>query len=235
MASGGAGGAGGAAGTGGMGGSGGMGGAGGGSGMVPLPGFGMISGACGVIDAMQIQSPDPIVYRDTIDFAMDVYDRSKLSPGGQYIFDQGNLGGSSLESEIIAYEVLYRCELAKLLKTEGEIVYTDPMGKKTDLLVDIDMFKIGVSVTRAYVFPPDMPYTQQLAYDILNKKLTDIQASSANVSPQDAWPKQILHVLAYTSMHADSLEAAYATLDPAVRADTILWITVTEGMDEFIY
>lgn len=225
-----------------MGGAGGSGGAGGGTGgsggsmaSVPLPGFGMISGTCGVIDAMQIQSPDPIMYRDTIDFAMDVYDRSKLSPGGQYIFDQGNLGGSSLESEIIAYEVLYRCELAKLLKTEAEIVYTNPMGKKTDLLVDIDTFKLGVSVARAYVFPPDMPYTEQLAHDILLKKLTDIQASSANVSMQDAWPKQILHMLAYTSMHADSLELAYAKLDPAVRADTILWITVTEGMDEFIY
>ncbi len=184
---------------------------------------------------MQIESPDPIVYRDTIDFALDVYDRSKLSPGGQYMFDQGNLGGSSLESEIMSYEVLYRCELAKLLKTEAEIVYTDPMGKKTDILVDIDMFRIGVSVTRAYVFPPGTPYTQQMAYDLLLKKLSDIQASSANVTPADAWPKQILHVLAYTSTHADAMESAYATLDPTVRADTILWLTVTEGSDEFIY
>jgi len=224
------------AGSGGMAGAGGAGGSGGGNAsMVPLPGFGMISGACGVIDAMQIDSPDPIVYRDTIDFGLDVYDRSKLSPGGQYMFDQGNLGGSSLESEIMSYEVLYRCELAKLLKTEGEIIYTDPMGKKTDILVDIDMFQIGVSVTRAYVYPPGTPYTQQIAYDLLNKKLGDILLSSANVSPGDAWPKQILHVLAYTAEYADTMEAAYATLDPAVRADTILWLTVTEGSDEFIY
>lgn len=195
----------------------------------------MISGACGVVDAMQIESPDPIVYRDTIDFGVDVYDRSKLSPGGQYMFDQGNLGGSSLESEIMSYEVLYRCEMAKLLKTEGQIIYTDPMGKKTDILVDIDMFNVGVSVTRAYVFPPGTPYTQQIAYDLLLKKLTDIQASSANVDPADAWPKQILHVLAYTTAYADTMEAAYKILDPSVRADTILWLTVTEGSDEFIY
>lgn len=234
----GGGGAGGSAGGGSAGNGGGTGGAGGNGGsgvMVPLPGFGMISGACGVVDAMQIKSPDPIVYRDTIDFGVDVYDRSKLSPGGQYIFDQGNLGGSSLESEIISYEVLHRCELADLLKTESEIVYTDPMGKKTDLLVDIDMFKIGVSVTRAYVYPPNMPYTQQMAYDLLHKKLSDIIVSTSNVSPADAWPKQILHVLAYTSAHADAMEAAYATLDAAVRADTILWLTVTEGNDEFVY
>jgi len=184
---------------------------------------------------MQIESPDPMVVRDSIDFAMDVYDRSKLSPGGQYIFDQGNLGGSSLESEIMSYEVLYRCELAKLLKTEAEIIYSDPMGKKTDLLVDIDMFRVGVSVTRAYVFPPGTPYTQQMAYDLLNKKLGDILLSTANVSAADAWPKQILHVLAYTSAHADTMEAAYATIDPMIRANTILWLTVTEGSDEFIY
>lgn len=203
--------------------------------MVPLPGFGTITGACGVVDAMQIESPDPVVFRDTIDFAMDVYDREKLSPGGKIIYDIGNLGGSSLESEIMSYEVLYRCELADLLKTESEIIYTDPMGKKTDLLVSIDMFKVGVSVTRAYAFPPEDPYTEQQAYDLLSKKLLDIQSSTTNVAPEDAWPKQILHVLAYTQAHADAMEAAYATLDASVRADTILWLTVTEGNDEFIY
>jgi hypothetical protein len=102
-------------------------------------------------------------------------------------------------------------------------------------LVSIDMFKVGVSVTRAYIYPPGTPYTQQIAYDLLLKKLSDIQVSTANVAPEDAWPKQILHVLAYTAEYADTMEAAYATLDPAVRADTILWLTVTEGSDEFIY
>ncbi len=184
---------------------------------------------------MQLESPDPIVYRDTIDLGMDLYDREKLSPGGKVIFDAGNLGGSSLESEIISYEVLYRCELADLLKTESQIIYTDPAGKKTDLLVKIDSLQVGVSVTRAYGFPPDVPYTQQQAYDLLLKKLSDIQVSSANVTPADSWPKQILHVIAYTGQHADAMEAAYATLDATVRADTILWLTVSEGMDEFIY
>jgi len=228
------GGSGGSGGAGASGGSGGNAGAGGSS-EVPLTGFGTITGACGVIDAMQIESADPIVYRDTIDFGMDIYDREKLSPGGKVIFDMGNLGGSSLESEIISYEVLYRCELADLLKTESEIAYTDPMGKKTDLLVWIDMFKLGVSVTRAYAFPPNDPYTEQQAHDLLLKKLSDIQLSTTNVAPEDAWPKQILHVLAYTPTHADAMEAAYATLDASVRADTILWLTVTEGNDEFIY
>ncbi len=73
------------------------------------------------------------------------------------------------------------------------------------------------------------------AYDLLVKKLSDIQLSTANVAPADAWEKQILHVIAYTSAHADAMEQAYAMVDPAVRADTILLLTVTEGSDEFIY
>lgn len=210
------------------------GGAGGGV-TVPLAGFGDISGACGVLGAMDIQSSSPLVVRDTIDFGMTMFDPTKLSPGGQTIYDKGNLGGSSLESEIISYEVLYRCELAALLKTEAEVLYQSSMGKKTDLLVSMDSLKVGVSVTRAYGFPPEAPYTVTQAYDLLLKKLSDIQLSTANVAPADAWEKQILHVIAYTSAHADAMEQAYAMVDPAVRADTILLLTVTEGSDEFIY
>jgi hypothetical protein len=184
---------------------------------------------------MEIQSDSPFTFRDTIDFGMEAFDYNKLSPGGKKIYDAGNLGGSSLESEIFSYEVLYRCELAALLKTEAEVVYQDPAGKKTDLLVDIDAFKLGVSVTRAYIYPPDSPYTEQNAKDLLTKKLSDIQVSSTNVSPGDAWEKQILHVLAYKPEFADTLEQAYASIDPAVRGDTLLYITVTEGNDEFIY
>jgi hypothetical protein len=184
---------------------------------------------------MDFQSSSPLLVRDAIDFGTAMFDPTKLSPGGQTIYNQGNLGGSSLESEIISYEVLYRCELATLLKTEAEVLYQSSMGKKTDLLVSMDTFKVGVSVTRAYGFPPDAPYTVMQAYDLLVKKLSEIQLSTANVTPADAWEKQILHVIAFTSAHADAMEQAYAMVDPAVRADTVLLLTVTEGSDEFIY
>ena len=68
------------------------------------------------------------------------------------------------------YEVLHRCEGADLLKTEMEVTYTDPSGKLTDLLVDIDGAKIGVSVTRAVGWPRDDPYTVESAQNILEQK-----------------------------------------------------------------
>ncbi|MDC0675760.1 hypothetical protein [Nannocystis radixulma] len=197
--------------------------------------LGTISGDCGLLDVMELESPDPFVFSGAIDFGMLGYDYELLTPGGQQIYDEGNLNPGSLYSEIVAYEVLARCELATLLKTEGTIVYTNPMGKKTDFLAEIDGLKVGVSVVRAVGFPKDAPYSVAQAKTILDGKLADILVSSANVAPEDAWVKQILSVVAYGPMHLESLLAAYETVDPAVKADTILVITVTDGDDAFIY
>jgi hypothetical protein len=198
-------------------------------------GLGVLYGDCGLIDAMELDSPEPFVFTGSIDFGVVGYDYDLLTPGGQQVYDEGNLNPSSLYSEVVAYEVLARCEGALLLKTEATIVYQNPMGKKTDLLVEMDGLKVGVSVVRAVGFPQEDPYTPAQATTILQKKLSDILVSSANVAPEDAWVKQILSVVAYGPMHLDSILTAYAGLDPATRADTILVVTVTDGDDAFIY
>lgn len=205
------------------------------AGGVPLPGFGAISGDCGPIDATEILSPNPYSFDTNIDFGTLTFDTNALSVGGKKIWDAGNLGGSSIHSEIFSYEVLYRCELATLLKTEGEVAYTDTGGKKTDLLVEIDGYKVGVSVTRAFIYPPGTPYTQSAAQALLEKKLGDILLSTQNVKPEDAWKKQILHVLAYDKQHRDALAQAYPLVAPATRADTIVMVTITDGNDAFMY
>ena len=84
-------------------------------------------------------------------------------------------------------------------------------------------------------FPFGSAYSVEQALELLDKKLADILVSSANVEPADAWTKQILHVIAYDAMHADSMLAAELMIDPMVRQDTILWITVTDGDDQFLY
>jgi hypothetical protein len=155
--------------------------------------------------------------------------------GGKKVYDDGNLGGSSIFSEVFSYEVLYRCELATLLKTETEIAYTDTGGKKTDLLVEIDGYKLGVSVTRAFAYPPGTTYTVAMAQSLLDKKLSDIVLSTQNVAAADAWKKQILHILAYDKQHRDALAQAYPTIPASTRADTIVMVTVTDGDDAFMY
>lgn len=202
---------------------------------LPLPGFGAISGDCDVLD-VELTAPAPALVRSAIDFerAYTAADLSALTPGGAEIIADDNAGGSSLYSEVFAYEVLARCERAALLKTETEIDYNSE-GKITDLLVDIDAVRIGVSVTRAVAFPFDDPYPLERARDLLYDKLWDVRASSALVAPHDRWWKQILVVVAFGPGHGDVLEQAYADLGGATRGDTIVWIIVTDGADDFVY
>ena len=213
---------------------------------VPLAGFGAISGMCGVLnDPELMMGTAPVYVTDTMTFATayrDPDDRPLLTPGGQTLAATPNAGGSSGLSEVFAFEELDRCERATLLKTETQIVYSTP-GKITDELVEIDGRKIGeidgrkigVSVTRAVHFPFGQPYTPDEARALITRKLTDIQASTANVSATDRWDKQVLAVLAYDTQHAGVIADVWASLDAATKADTIVVVTITDGADDFIY
>jgi len=217
-------------------GTGGSGGAGGGP---PLPGYGELSGSCGDIDADDLLDEDPEILVGGIDLTgedpITLEDPEGLTPGAQQMIEDGNLGGSSLWSEVFAFEVLARCEGATLIKSEGQIGYQSSGGKKTDILVEIDGMKVGVSVVRAVSYPPGDPYPLADALDVLEGKLDDIILSSANVVPEDAWGKQILSVIAQTEEHAESMLAAWDELDDETRHDTIVFVTVTDGDDAFIY
>lgn len=202
---------------------------------LPLAGFGELSGDCDVLDD-ELTDPAPSRFQSAIDFALPFTDEAsaELTDGGRTILAAGNAGGSSLYSEVFAFELLARCELAPLVKTETAIDYDQP-GAITDLLVAVDGAKIGVSVTRAVAFPFDDPYTVDQAEELLERKLADILESTAHVSAADSWQKQILLVLAWGAGHAASLTAALDRIDAAVRADTIVWILVTDGADDFVY
>ncbi len=220
--------------SGGEGGAGGGGSAGAGGGIdVPLDGFGVIAGACGELDPRELVARSPAFeLENAIDFGTLTFSRDVLSPGGQTLFDAPNAGGSSKESEIIAFELLHRCELATLLKTETQIVY-DTTGALTDMLVEIDGLKVGVSVVRAFKYMAE--YTESDALAKMGEKLADIQESSANVSSADAWDKQILAVIAEKPENAAAVQAALPQIDVATRGDTIVIITVTHGDDAFVY
>jgi hypothetical protein len=208
------------------------------TGVVPLPGFGALSGDCGVLDEALWGSPEPRLFVNHLDFADDPYDDADyplLTEGGQKVLDDDNAGGSSKFSEAFAFEVLARCELATLLKTELEIDYLDQQGKITDLLVLVDGRKLGVSVTRAMSWPYDAGYSLETASALLEKKLQGIQASTANVQPTDAWARQVLSVLAYGEAHATVLQQAWQALPADVRADTWVYVTVSDGADSFLY
>lgn len=208
---------------------------GGGGAVLPLPGYGTLTGDCDKLDPGSLIGMSPgVVLTNAIDFPATPYMLSDLSPGGQVIFNTNNENPNSKDSELMAFEVLHRCELATLLKTESEVSYDDNNpGPITDLLVAIDGFKIGVSVVRAFQFMDE--YTLQVALPKVTEKLNDIQASSARVLPGDAWDKQILSVIAEKPENAAVVAEALGQISASVRGDTIVVITVTNGEDTFIY
>ena len=204
---------------------------------VPPAALYTLTGMCGVLGDPELTGATPSLVKDAMTFSRrynDPADRPLLTPGGQAIAAVPNAGGSSLFSEVFAFEQLARCEMAGFLKTETQIVY-DTAGKITDILVEVDGHKIGVSVVRAVQFPFGQPYTLQNATTIIQRKLEDIQESSMNVSAQDKWVKQILAVIAYDDQHVDTVEQAYLGLAASIKADTVLVVTTTHGDDAFLY
>ena len=200
---------------------------------VPLEGFGEIEGDCGLLLDAPISSTG-FVIQNSIDFATLTLNDEDLSAGSQEILSDGNLNNGSIYSEIFAFEMLYRCETATVLQTETEVEYTDPNGKKTDLIIAIDEQHFGVSVTRAFNYPPEEPYTQEAAVTLLEDKLSDIELSTANVS-NPTWERQILSIIAYSPEHVSQITSAWEHLDDNSKGNTIIYVTATNGDDQFLY
>ncbi len=197
----------------------------------------LTSGSCGMLKGELAQATPSLENNVLVFVAGETYDRASLSPGGQTLFDTANAGGSSTESEVLSYEVLRFCEGAKLLKTETQIAYQPPddsgANTITDLEVEIDGKKVGVSVTRAYK-PATQPLTDAEIKLLLEKKLEGVVRSSQRVLPADKWVKQILHVFSVNKAATDAIGRVWPTIDGAVRADTIVLVTQTTG-GGFVY
>lgn len=198
--------------------------------------LGTLSGSCGIVKT-QLTSPSPSFEKNQLVFVTgETYDKASLSDGGDTIYDTPNAGGSSVESEVMSFEVLHACEGAALLKTETQVEYYPADGGPasiTDILVSIGGTKIGVSVTRAYK-PSNQSYPDTDVKALLEKKLEGILVSSSRVKPVDKWQKQILHVFTANKAASDAVARVLPTIDAAVRADTIVLLTQTSG-GGFIY
>eukprot|EP00967_Tisochrysis_lutea_P132223 scaffold230633_cov40-Tisochrysis_lutea.AAC.2 len=157
--------------------------------------------------------------------------RHKLrwSADAQRMMGVPNAGGSSQQSEVLSLEVLARSFGARLEMTEMELRYTH-QSKITDFAVTIfGEHAIGVSVTRAINWPL-LDLTSDDAYRLLHKKLKAIQISNQNVLNYK-WRKQVLHVWARSYRDAQLLEEQYQRIPLSVRGNSIVIITLCNGMD----
>jgi len=201
-------------------------------------GFGLVTGTCGLV-AAEVASPDPSYFVRHLDFMDDGFDdpeeRDLLTADAVEILEEGTVGGSSEISEAFAMEVLARCEGASLLLSEGEVDYEPPSSAKTDMVVSIGGARVGVSVVRAFRFPLGSEYRLGDDTAAVERKFGDILESSANVVEEHAWVKQILAVLAYADQAEEVVAMVHAMLEDEERADTIVYVIVTDGDDAIVY
>ena len=187
--------------------------------------WGFITGTCEELDE-DLNDPGPSFRVNEYAFIDgETFDPGLLYEGARKRFDEPNAGGSSKCSEVMSLQLLHECEGATLYKSEMEVTYVEE-GKITDFVVLIDGEKVGVSVTRAYMGPTVTEYSVEDATTLLEKKLAGINESTDNVSAEDKWVKQILHVWTIQPTWIPPLEEAYDGLDAELLADTIVLVTL---------
>lgn len=194
--------------------------------------IGTASGECGAITGA-VGATGSVVVEIPLSFdSSDRWERARLSTGGKRIFDAPNAGGSSKESEVMTYELLYHCDFAELLNTETEIKYLPPPdgGKATitDMRVKIAGVNIGVNPKRVFK-PEPLSMTDTQVRDQLIEDFQSINASSARVDPDYKWSKQILHVWVPSAKYHDAVKRVLPTIDEATKSNTIVLITRTTG------
>lgn len=195
---------------------------------VPSSPFGKVTGICHEL-AAEVAGQEAGIWLNTFVFDGDPFAAADLDPDAKLIFDQRNAGGSSKCSEVFSMELMDDCLNADLYKTETQISYLAD-GPITDYAIDVGEARLGVSVTRAYK-GPILEYSVEEATALLTKKLGGVLESSANVAPEDAWKKQILHVWTLNPDWADLVVDAWSTLGPELVADTIVIVTLETGSD----
>jgi len=155
------------------------------------------------------------------------FDTISLTTGGQRIKYLPNAGGNSISSEVMSYEVLHLLFKARLSRTEMELEYCPHGSKITDYSVTLPSGEpIGVSVTRAMKFRGVFDQTDANA--LLTKKLYGVNASTKAVV-QETWKRQVLHVMAENDNVANQLEIAFEKLDPTIKSNTIVIITLVKN------
>jgi len=200
------------------------------------PGLGKVSCLCGKPNEVEWKATSsPFYFEGRVDFGTAGWDATQLTADGKTINNTPNLGGKSVKSEVVAFEMLARCDFAKLIKSESQINYYNVGGKKTDILVQINGRKIGVSVVRAHNYYDSGPYSSYDAQYILEKKLNDIPLSAANAVDEDAWERSMLAVIADDQATADVVKSTWEGLSADLRSNVILFVTVTDGYDYEVY
>jgi hypothetical protein len=162
------------------------------------------------------------------------FNPSVLCNDANLVYADPSTGGSAQVSRALGMEVLNRLANASLFSSASQIQYSDPAGKKIDMIVKIENLNVGVNASRAYHFTPD-PYTIQEASNLLNQIIADISSVRINLEGNSQCVNFVLLIFAYDSIAEESLITAWESIDVSTKVNTIVLVVRTDGDDSFLY
>lgn len=167
------------------------------------------------------------------------------------VFRNVNAGGNSIVSEALTADIFTRVHRGRGVRTEMEIQYIWSNWKICDMTIKLPTsgdlnrhafmlpsvdprgriekskyVNVGVSVTRAMMYPSPDDFTLEDANTLLNKKLNGLISARGGVCDCDAFYKSILHIWCQTERIAELLHEAYRGLDAATRDNVLIMCTV---------
>jgi len=160
------------------------------------------------------------------------FNQIQFSKGALSVLNTINAGGSSELSETLSFEMLRREFGCQLLKTEMAINYNYQRSKRTDYSISLYSRCIGVSVTRAMKYNGQQLFSSADAQVLLRKKLHGVNISTENVTEEDKWDKQILHVFTTHAYIIDILHDAFRQIqreEEQLVANTIVIVSLVKG------
>lgn len=170
--------------------------------------LGTLTGSCGQVRA-EVGKPTPSALVNTLTFVTgEVFDKAFLSDGGDTVFDNPNAGGSSIESEVMSFEKSSPLRGRAAPEDQDPRSCTAPrptVGRRASPICWSDRRQEGGREPAPGLQAREPAPAHRGGDQDLERKLLNIQASSARVSAGDKWVKRIMHVMTASQANLDAV------------------------------
>ena len=147
-----------------------------------------------------------------------------------------NAGGASEISEALSMQYMnYLFGVTEFIP-EREVDYWIEY-KMCDYLMQLKDFNVGVSVTRAVLYPFQTEFTYDHAVALLKRKLYGLIIARNTVNLRHQFFKSILHIWCYSELTAINLRKAYQDLvnDDANKTYATIYVICSICSNQYIY
>ena len=145
-----------------------------------------------------------------------------------------NAGGKSVLSEMLSIQYFQTVYGATNVLLEMEVEYWCEY-RMVDFVCEVGGRRVGVSVTRAMQWNPNIPFTLESARYLLNKKLYGLVVARNAVIKGQRFFNSVLHCFCMTERIAELMREAYDELEGTMGVRGVMMMILTVYENHEIY